>query len=149
MSTNFVSLDDKKNTVEIVMGGETFSISRLTIKASKLIQNYLIIASKSVTQARIYESELNSIDLSLPGEEVNKIITDKVTAYEVKAKKFEKELEEAQAACIKKILSDNGYEYNEEFWTDSIEAGDTEQFINLVYMKDKPEKEPQAEPGTK
>lgn len=139
MSKKFLSLDDQRNTIDIQVNRQTFSIARLTLSGQAKINEYLTAAAQAAYKTQEYEGRLKEMGLSAkPGhsfyDEVEKATND----YLKKSYELKEELDKAEQAAIKKILEDNGYTYDVEFWKE-VDSGMPGKFIEAVATKDQEE----------
>jgi len=119
MGRTIVNLDDKQNTAEITVAGKTWEISRAVLKMKEMYGKY-------VTAAAEYINKINSED---DQEKINELTTD--YAY----RKIE-----MLNCMVEKLLSDNGYDFDGQWWVDNIEDYNVmETFVVEAIKKDAPE----------
>jgi hypothetical protein len=111
-----INLDDKKNIIEIVLGGDSFIISRVVLRMRDMYASYIKLSADYLQQV---EKENDKEKLSEVAEEY---------AYK-KAEMLDD--------MLFKLLEDNGYEYNKIWWANHVESyNDIENFIVQALMKD-------------
>lgn len=127
--SKIVNLDDQSKAVDIVIGGKTFTISRLTMQLTKLYGEYMIFCGE-------YAKKMSEI-VKASGEEKD------VTALE-KIAKNQGEIIEAYARgkaeriqqMLTIVLEKNGYTFEQEWWEENARYQDMEQFIFQALKKD-------------
>lgn len=113
--SRIVNLDDKKNTVSITVGGETFDIARVVLAVHKMYGEYVQQSARFLDKVKAGQVTENS-------GELDEYVEQKV-AYIDK--------------LMDKILSKNGYTYDAEWWAENVEGyQDMESFIVECLRKD-------------
>jgi len=135
----FENLDEKKKGVTIRLEGKDFEITRLTLCGRDLCNKFLLTAYEVQELQTDFIDTLNKIDTS-DLDSAKKKIKQLSESNTLKAQELEKRFEIVQEEAVKKILVDNGYEYEKKFW-DGIDGVMFGEFITLVMQKDNsPEK---------
>lgn len=126
MGRKIVNLDDQKNTLEITMGGKTWEITRIVLKMRELYGEYFALCSNYLQR-----------------------LTDKDVDDEKKlelAEDYAKDKADYLDLMMTKILSDNGYEYDKDWWAENVADYQTiEQFVVACMSKDQDEDKKKAE----
>ena len=125
MSNRLISLTEK--SVDIMIGDVKFAISRLTLSARDLVTKYRTEAATLYADTQVFLSEIAE------GKDINQI-RRKTETYRKKAEEGDKKIHDLRIAVIKKMLDDNGIEYNDEYWQ-NVDVEIPDAFINAVMSK--------------
>lgn len=125
--TKIVNLDDQNKSVDIVMGGKTFTISRLTIQLTKLYGEYMIFCGE-------YAKKMAAISTSAhkEGANIEEIAVEQGLIIEEYAHKKAENIQR----MLRIILEKNGYEFDQAWWEDNARYQDMEAFIFTALKKD-------------
>ena len=125
MANKFISLEEK--AIDIAVGGETFTISRLTLKAQDMANKYKVRAAQLYGMTQEFIGEIQALT------EIE-TIRAKTDEYQAKAEAGELEIVELKMGLLEKILTDNGLEFDLEFW-EGLDGTIPDAFINAVLTK--------------
>jgi hypothetical protein len=125
MANKFISLEEK--AIDISVGGEIFTISRLTLKAQDMANRYKVRAAQLYGMTQEFIGEIQSLT------ELEEI-REKTDEYQGKAEAGETEIYELKMELLEKILTDNGLEFDLDFW-DGLDSSIPDAFINAVLTK--------------
>jgi len=124
----------EENILEIDVAGQKYEIARLTLGAQHMATEYKVAAIELLQESQSFMAEIMNTDVK--DERKLKAEIEKKSAqfkrdYEYAATK----LEGMKLQVIEKILADNGYEYDNEFWS-MLDHTLPDRFINEVLEKD-------------
>ena len=125
MANKFISLEEK--AIDIEVGGKKFTISRLTLKAQDMANKYKTRAAQLYGMTQEFIAEIQSLT------ELEEIRA-KTDEYQAQAEAGELEIAELKIGLLEKILTDNGLEFDLEFW-EGLDATIPDAFINAVLTK--------------
>src|SRR5512133_2354120 len=124
--TKIVNLDDRNKSVDIVMSGKTFTISRLTLQLTKLYGEYMIFCGEYAKKmAKI------SADAHKDGSNLEEIAVEQGLIIEEYAHKKAELIQQ----MLRIILEKNGYEFDMDWWENNSRYQDMEMFIFTALKK--------------
>lgn len=110
-----VSLEDKKNTVTIEIGGASFDISRVVLAVHDMYNEYL----EAITE--YHESTQG----------------DRETPVVKRVRQFIDIRKKYVVPIMQLLLEKNGYVYDDDWWRQNVESYDhMDEFIRACLMKD-------------
>lgn len=135
-----INLDDQRNAIKIIVSGKEYEISRLTLRARDLIvkwktesmrqyydiQNFILSLETAVDPKRDLKQNQNRLKKMTDDFEKNKAT-------------MTQDLATVTREAIEKVLTDNNYGYEPDFWESDVDADEPTKFLNAVFEKDAPE----------
>lgn len=127
--TKIVNLDDQNKAVDIVMGGKTFTISRITLQLTKLYGEYMIFCGEyAKSMAEVVKASEEKKDINGLQEVAEK--------QSLLIESFAREKAERIQRMLTIILEKNGYAFDQAWWEENARYQDMEAFIFQALKKD-------------
>jgi hypothetical protein len=123
-----VNLDDSAKAVEITMGGKTFKISRITIRAKNLYTQYRELCGMAQVKISAQKIELEGMSL-----EEGKLSVESIRKN---AEELAEDIVSHSFEMVKIILEGNGYEYSKDWLEENVSYENLGAFISTAILKD-------------
>jgi len=138
VAKKIINLSDVKNEIDFQICNKTFTISRLTIEAAAIGNEYIEALNMTHFEEKemiddVFETQYKNT------RELKKLLREKIERIAKKGKDDVQHINTLRKNLISKILSDNGYEYDSELWEHEIENDAPNRFIIECLKKDTPD----------
>jgi hypothetical protein len=131
-----VNLDDEAKAVDIVVAHRTFHIARITLRIRQLYGQYLIFSGEYLNKVHAINEAANQVRIE--GKSEGRLL-ELQNELDVNIEKFAYDKATRLSEMLKTILEKNGYEYEEEWWSENSDYNGMERFIVAAISKDETE----------